>query len=65
MLLPFLGFPSSWDRIINVAIGLLIVILSLLRNPILKNSSNSISQKNDEKDYVQNGQFPFVEHKSE
>lgn len=65
MFLPFLGFPSSWDKIINVAIGLLIVIFSFLKNPVLKNPGGSISQKNDEKDYVRNDQFPFVEHKSE
>jgi len=55
-LLPFLGFSSSWDTVISVFTGMLIIILAYRLSPITKDSS---IKDNKEKN------LPFVENKNE
>lgn len=51
MLLPFLGFPSSWGKIIALVSGLIVIILAYaLRSPVPSNPSEHM---------------PYVEHRAE
>lgn len=53
MVLPYLGFPSTWDNIIYIFIGLLIIFLAYKVN-------FTRMMNKDEKESL-----PFVEHKKE
>jgi hypothetical protein len=54
-LLPFLGFNSTWDTVISVFTGMLIIILAYRLSPITKDSVKDNKEKN----------LPFVENKNE
>ena len=51
--LPFLGFPSNWDTIISVIVGLLIIVISYRINlsKVVKEEKSStipyVEQKNE------------------
>lgn len=49
--LPFLGFPSSWDTVIYIVVGILIIFLSYRILPDGKPQSPDA--------------MPFVEHKND
>lgn len=67
--LPFLGFPSFWDNIISVILGLLIIGISYKLIPSVKSSktqtvTNPVIQKDLSKAVPAND-LPFVEHQSD
>lgn len=63
IILPFLGFPSSWDTAIMVLIGVLIIILAYNIKPlIIDNSKNDIKRVYSEGKLETN--LPFVDHRN-
>ena len=46
-LLPFLGFPNSWDSVLLLIIGVLIVILGILVRREQNSESNSYVRNSD------------------
>ena len=66
ILLPFLGFNSTWDMVISILTGLLIIILSYRLSPITKNKTKQDEGDKTEitKSQTQND-LPFVENKNE
>lgn len=66
ILLPFLGFNSTWDMVISILTGLLIIILSYRLSPIKKNKTKQDEGDKTEvtKSQTQND-LPFVENKNE
>lgn len=64
ILLPFLGFNSNWDKIINILIGLLIIILSYRLSPIKQNKKTDIEGDKIENTKTQND-LPFVENRND
>lgn len=66
ILLPFSGFNSTWDTVISIIAGLLIIILSYRLSPIKKNKTKQYEGDKTEitKSQTQND-LPFVENKNE
>lgn len=66
ILLPFLGFNSTWDMVISILTGLLIIILSYRLSPIKENKTKQDEGDKTEitKSQTQND-LPFVENKNE
>ncbi len=53
MIFLFLGFPSSWDKIIALVSGLLIIVISYR------------TKSRDNRDDVLSSQVPYIEHKTD
>ena len=49
---PFMGFPASWDKVISILTGLLLIILAYT------------SGYDDAHDYAEDAGATFVEHKA-
>jgi len=66
--LPFLGFPSSWDNIISIVLGLLIIVVSYKLIPSVKSSKSVIQPVTNsvpQKESTVSTDLPFVDHKSD
>ena len=62
-LLPFLGFPNSWDTVLLLIAGIIIVFLGIVvRRRVRRNSADS---RAEERDFVESASLDLSRHEGE